>query len=227
MNLIAISGKANSGKNTIASIINKLTNNKYEEKSFANKLKDIVCLLIGCTREELEDREFKEKELSEEWWYYTNTLFYNENKKLIPYLKTDKSLHNNTNWYIIKLTPRLLLQLLGTECGRQIIHPNIWINSLFVDYKGHFIGTVNNKKQYGKKLPNWIITDLRFKNELEAIKNRNGIIIRINRNNIQLSNHLSETDLDNSTFDYVIDNDSSIEELEEKIKQILLTEKII
>ena len=34
---------------------------------FADKLKDIVCLLIGCTRQQLECREFKEKELGEEW----------------------------------------------------------------------------------------------------------------------------------------------------------------
>ena len=37
---------------------------------FADKLKDIVCLLIGCERKKLENREFKEKELGEDWWYY-------------------------------------------------------------------------------------------------------------------------------------------------------------
>ena len=55
MGIIGISGKKTVGKNTIAKIINQLTNNKYEEKCFADKLKDIVCLLIGCTREQLED----------------------------------------------------------------------------------------------------------------------------------------------------------------------------
>ena len=42
----------------------------YQIKKFADKLKDIACLLIGCTREQLEDREFKEKELGEEWVAY-------------------------------------------------------------------------------------------------------------------------------------------------------------
>ena len=40
MSIIGISGKKTVGKNTIAKIINQLTNNKYEEKCFADKLKD-------------------------------------------------------------------------------------------------------------------------------------------------------------------------------------------
>jgi hypothetical protein len=39
----------------------------FEIKKYADKLKDFVCILIGCTREQLEDQEFKEKELGEEW----------------------------------------------------------------------------------------------------------------------------------------------------------------
>ena len=37
--------------------LSEVTNS--EIKKFADKLKDIVCLLIGCTREQLEDQEFK------------------------------------------------------------------------------------------------------------------------------------------------------------------------
>ena len=88
------------------------------------------------------------------------------------------------NWqtaYKRILTPRLLLQLLGTECGRNIIHPNIWVNSLISEYK-----SINNRGQKPKDdiftFPNWIITDMRFPNELEAIKNRGGISIRVFRN---------------------------------------------
>ncbi len=87
--LIGISGKMGSGKNLVCTIIQGLTaakkhnienpsfewikkyyiNSIWEQKAFAGKLKDMVCMLIGCTREQLEDREFKEKELGEEWWY--------------------------------------------------------------------------------------------------------------------------------------------------------------
>ena len=63
--IIAISGKKQSGKNAIAKIINQLTNNKYEEKCFADKLKDIICMLINCTREQLEDESIKSLSLQE------------------------------------------------------------------------------------------------------------------------------------------------------------------
>ncbi len=97
--IIGISGKINSGKDTVAQIwqwldskselpyIDWIKENIYNGydigglsmyqdegswkiKKFADKLKDIVCILIGCTREQLEDREFKEKELGEEWNKY-------------------------------------------------------------------------------------------------------------------------------------------------------------
>ena len=63
-NLISISGKIGSGKDTVAGIIQKITGNQFEIVRFADKVKDIVCLLLNCTREQLEAREFKEKALS-------------------------------------------------------------------------------------------------------------------------------------------------------------------
>lgn len=160
-NLIAISGKANSGKDTVGKIIQYLTDTKtnfpdtytvetkinnygphvnsiltYQIKKFADKLKDIVCLLIGCTKEQLEDREFKEKELGEEWNIW-ECIGYHEERFIA--LTKEKAEAPQGGYYtanLIKLTPRKLLQLLGTECGREIIHPNIWCNSLFSDYYG-------------------------------------------------------------------------------------------
>ena len=85
--LIGISGKIGSGKDTVGKIIQYLIAKQYaldkdieeteiqpfhlyddkarekfgkfEIKKFADKLKDIVCLLIDCTREQLEDEVFK------------------------------------------------------------------------------------------------------------------------------------------------------------------------
>jgi hypothetical protein len=91
--IIGISGKKQHGKDTVAQIIQYLTQKKdtcfsdygeylswkknpkeYPESlffwqihKFADKLKDCVCLLIGCTREQLEDEEFKNTPLSSEW----------------------------------------------------------------------------------------------------------------------------------------------------------------
>ena len=65
--IIGVSGHMNSGKDLVGLIIQHLTDSNWKIKKFADKLKDIVCLLIGCTREQLEDRKFKETPLSSEW----------------------------------------------------------------------------------------------------------------------------------------------------------------
>ena len=135
-NLISVSGKKGSGKNLVATIITDLTYDQapWEVKSFADKLKYITCSLIGCTREQLEDREFKEKELGEEWWYVKLDNKLISVQEYIDYIKGTTYSFNEKD--IIKLTPRKLLQLLGTECGRNIIHPNLWVLTLMQDYKG-------------------------------------------------------------------------------------------
>ena len=135
-NLISVSGKKGSGKNLVAAIITDLNYDQapWEVKSFADKLKYITCSLIGCTREQLEDREFKEKELGEEWWYVKLDNKLISVQEYIDYIKGTTYSFNEKD--IIKLTPRKLLQLLGTECGRNIIHPNLWVLTLMQDYKG-------------------------------------------------------------------------------------------
>ena len=229
--LIGISGKANSGKNTVASIINDLTNNRFEEKCFAGKLKDMVCLLIGCTRSDLEDRDFKERELGEEWWYYSFK------PVMLDYLShRDNTIENGIDKnekYIIKLTPRKLMTLLGTECGRALLHPNIWVNSLFGDYLERIDMTPAPHRSSGINVqslgyPSWIVTDIRFPNEVEAIKSRGGIVIRVNRpdevtlgGGDNLYEHPSETLLDGyQDFDYIIENDGDISDLVRKVKEL-------
>lgn len=287
--IIGISGKIGSGKDLIGRIILglkaglsteeilKLTKNdlwwledklsledksSFEIKKFADKLKDIVCLLIGCTREQLEDREFKEKELGEEW----DRVISSDGKVYLPDEYPDLEYS--------KMTPRLLLQLLGTNCGRDIIHPNVWVNALMNEYKPidckcnepDFCGSPGNCEELAI-YPHWIITDLRFPNEAKAIKNKGGIVIRVNRligknvyvieneqpfqnwcgviesyngNNFYnvinndndvvlvhenqitlLDEHESETALDDyQDWDYVIENDGTVEDLIEKVKEI-------
>lgn len=251
--IIGISGKIGSGKDTIGKIIQLLViwyedlnfdqqasfrkhyidekdfvlrnfnssfiNDKYRIKKFADKIKDIVCLLIGCTREQLEDQNFKNTELEKSW----NKVYYKIAEDKTQFDEGEPSIQLEE-----KLTPRKILQLLGTDCGRNIIHPNIWVNSLFSDYS-NILG----------EYPNWIITDLRFPNELEAIKKRNGITIRVNRkikcycghtitcDCNSKNEHESEKALDDAQFDYIIDNNGTIEELIEKVKEILTKEGII
>jgi len=211
----------------------------WEIKKFADKLKDITCLLIGCTRDQLEDHNFKEKELSEEW---VRWCLYDKDYILKGLCSTKEEVENkygeDGGYYILikeKLTPRKLMQLLGTECGREIIHPNIWCNSLFADYKkqGSIASLSDSElnlliKKEIAKLPNWIITDVRFPNEIQAIKDRGGIVIRVGRDVKNTSNHISETSLDEYfDWDWIINNNSPIENLVKEVKKFLKYYKIL
>jgi hypothetical protein len=129
-------------------------------------------------------------------------------------------------------TIREFLQTLGTECLRDNLSKNIWAAALFADYVSKFNPTNTildemSDMSYKNYYPNWIITDLRFSNELADIKEREGITIRVNRPGINLLDHPSETSLDTAEFNYTIDNSSTIEELIKKVKDILVKEKII
>jgi len=231
--LIGISGKIGSGKDLMFHILGYLAqeddwknfsdymsnaffvHRKYENKKFAYPIKWIVSVLIGCDIRQLEDREFKNKELGEEWRQYFN----DDNCDLVC---------KEESTFSSLLTPRKLLQLLGTEAGRQIIHPNIWVNALFADYNPlgfDYKGSAGKNIKGSWVYPKWIITDVRFPNEVEGIKDRGGIVIRINRDNgtraIDVNPHLSETALDDyDGFDYVVENDGSIEDLVDKIRQL-------
>jgi len=247
--IIGISGKLGSGKDTAADIIQKLYP-FFLRKLFADKLKDFTCSILGCTREELENREFKEDELEEEWWYYES---YSGEK--VNYLDVeDHDKFDSLSWELIKLTPRRIMQLVGTEV-RNLIHPNLWVNAMFQDYRligirSEPLDSPHNVGSYDMlTFPNWIITDVRFPQEAKAIEERGGILIRIERDtelrfpefwkefqesgfeewdaylmaNGQYARayHASETSLDNYEFDHIIQNNDSLEELEDKIKTIL------
>ena len=274
--LIGISGKIGAGKDTVGKIIQYLVGNlnktdiSFEEfsrrlpdlpkdyktpieiKKFADKLKDTVCLWTGCTREQLEDQDFKNTEIGPDWVRYAKAIgFGDRDGQRIMWSNTctkeEYEEEYRTNWqtaYKINLTYRHLLQLLGIECMRNTIHLNGWVNALFSEYK------INYNTYAGESLkdsyPNWIITDMRFPNELQAIKSRGGITIRVEKplhrcncttleaedcnrkcsKSVNLE-HESETALDGAVFDYVIHNDGTIKDLIEKVKVILLEEKLL
>jgi len=72
-------------------------------------------------------------------------------------------------------------------------------------------------------LPNWVITDTRFENELLAIKKRDGICVRIDSKFAEKGDtHLSETQWRDWKFDYVLDNNGTLEELVKNTYNMLL-----
>lgn len=199
MELIGIGGCMQSGKDTIAKIIMELRKDKpWKILRFADAVKDIVCILLNCTRNDLEDINFKNKELGKEW--------------------DNNIIKNNSYTASIKMTPRKLLQLIGTECGRNIIHPDIWVNCLKKKY-------YQFRNQY-----NIIIPDLRFDNEANFVKENNGKIIIVERENIinseSIKSHSSENSLTIDQNYSIIKNNGTISDLTIQIEKILTSYKI-
>jgi ABC-type dipeptide/oligopeptide/nickel transport system ATPase component len=247
--IIGINGKIGSGKDTVGKIIQYLTlstkhgpyigfetfddvtldrNSKFEVKKFAGKVKTIASLLTGIPVENFEDQEFKKSILGVEW----GTVQQIPLNSIPPFADID---------FNVMMSVREFLQKLGTEAMRDGLHENVWVNALFADYRpqpnkavAEFLaaeGLPQSMNAGEENYPNWIITDMRFPNEMKAVEERKGITVRVNRNNgtraIDINPHPSETSLDDAEFNYTIENDGSIDDLIEKVRQILITEKII
>lgn len=104
--LIGITGHKFSGKSTVASMLSEMLG--YPVVSFADKLKDVCCVLTGCTREQLEDFSFKEKHL-------------------VPTYLWPLCAHGEAT-----PTYRRFLQCFGTDIMRAL-NPNIWIEATLYD----------------------------------------------------------------------------------------------
>lgn len=103
-----------------------------------------------------------------------------------------------------------MLQKIGTDCMRKGLHPDTWVFSLMSKYTED---------------QNWIIDDVRFKNEANAIKKSGGILIRLEGDPMNMRskdsrdpNHESETGLDDyENFDIVFHNTPPIENIKKLI----------
>ena len=187
----------------------------YQIKKWAGPLRKVASILLGMDEQYLYTREFKESILPECWW------FWDDGCSTEPYIGGNTK---NLYEYNTVLTPtngRLFLQMLGTNAMRDGLHVNTWVNALISEYRPEKMSEYNPSK--------WIISDTRFLNELQAVRDRNGITIKVERPSlVSTDNHPSETSLDHITdWDYIITNDSSIEDLIEKVRVILQTEGIL
>jgi hypothetical protein len=230
--IIGLSGYAKSGKDTVAQFIQELTSPVIEDyghfkrgewvpmrgsspwviKKFSAKLKQIASMFLGIPAEDFEKHDVKDMYLGPEWDLDTTDAAYFG----LPgarFLEPDEYYRPDGRVYK-RMTVREFLQKLGTEGVRFGLHPNAWVNALMADYKPapHYHAHYDSIPE--QKEPDWLITDTRFPNEAQAIKDRGGIIIRVDRPGVQPTNgHSSETALDNWPFDYRIANVSDLESL--------------
>jgi hypothetical protein len=209
--IVGFVGFIGSGKDTAADYL--VNFHEFRRDSFANTLKDAVACVFGWDRVLLEGRTKEAREWREQvdaWW---------AERLNMP-----------------DLTPRLMLQLWGTEVCRIGFHDDIWIASL------------ENKMR--KTGDNIVISDVRFPNEIKAIHNAGGIVVRIKRGDdpewydaavsanagpngnatwslskaklAQLKIHASETAWVGGAIDHTVYNDTTIDALFEQIKNLVI-----
>lgn len=136
----------------------------------------------------------------------------------------DKKEEIDSRWQI---KPREFFQKFGTEYAQYILPQHF--PKLFEDI---------NKKQFWVKLFwNWYVTelkkdknlkvviaDVRFRHEFNFIKEKDGYVIKIERETGQTDSHISENQLEEigeGEYNYIIYNNGSIEELHLKLKDII------
>lgn len=108
-------------------------------------------------------------------------------------------------WEIAKTYPeaRRLLQRLGTEVGREMFGQNFWVEQALR-------GATPDSRI--------VISDVRFPNEADAIKELGGKIVRINRLNTEAVNsHPSEHAMDDYAFDKVINNHTTVDDFADDV----------
>lgn len=218
----------------------------WEIKKYAAKLKQIASLLTGIPVEKFEDQDFKKTFMPEVWEQLVPAKKEHVRfKELSKYLAEGCTFDSTTAPLasvgfgaketvftqvtipekLQKYTVRGFLQRLGTEAIRDGIHPNTWVNALMADYNPEGFWP---EEAWPGKIPNWIITDCRFPNEAQAIKDKGGIVIRVTRPGENLGDlHPSETSLDAWTFDFVLDNSGSITQLKDNVAFFLHTNKLL
>lgn len=196
--IIGISGKIGSGKDTAAKIFQSLYQNLEDSKMgeptwMIKKFADKLKERIALTWN-IDRRKLEDQDFK---------------TQIVPSLG---------------ITWRKLMQLEGEKMRE--IDIDYWVKARMVDYSPS---------------KNWLITDLRYPNEAEAIKKAGGYLLRLERSwlppikgddgtTVYLkrfplfeSQHSSETALDDyKEFDFIVQNEGTIRDLEEKLKSLKL-----
>jgi energy-coupling factor transporter ATP-binding protein EcfA2 len=174
--LIGITGRAGSGKDTLARHIAELYG--HEVYAFATPLKQLLNKRFGWTMEMWDDRQWKESPAVSGVFVHGRQLGLQD-----PLL-----------------SPRQLAQWLGTDVIRDTAGADIWINAMYRKWaKGLFEALV--------------ISDVRFDNEAEAIRDLGGVIFNIVRPTAaSINSHISEKGVQSRFIDVTITNDGSIDE---------------
>ena len=111
----------------------------------------------------------------------------------------------------IGVSPRQMMQTLGTEWGRSCIHPELWVMVA--------AGAVEQQRKLGRDV---VIDDVRFPNEAEMIRRLGGELWLVDRPGVVYEGeHASEGALADVLPDVVVHNSGSLEHLREVVAALL------
>lgn len=212
--IVAISGKKQAGKNTVAEYVKHLQPNRVRLYSYADKLKQFCIECLGLSHRQCYGSDEDKNTLTHLLWenmpgvisdptldVYYSIKEYEQIKKngkidFYPGLKSLGSIlvaHEPG-----MMTAREVMQFFGTEIGRRMYN-NIWVDA-----------TIRQIKM--DQIPIAIITDCRFPNEVHTVLDSQGIVIRLTRDIFDgIDVHDSELVLDADRFNwelftYIVDN---------------------
>lgn len=133
------------------------------------------------------------------------------------------------NW---GLSPRVIMQRIGTEVGRSI-HPDTWVKHTLdnirsaADGEG-FVERDDVGRRFNRIPPTvastlWVVTDVRFPNEATAIRAAGGRVVKVVRPSLGVptDEHPSETSVDLIDADVNIVNDGTLDTLRDKVFEAL------
>lgn len=123
------------------------------------------------------------------------------------------NLHGRVGYDKSKENPevRRLLQLLGTEVGRNMFGANVWLDLMFRE--------ANELREEGVSVA---VAGIRFANELDAIRANGGTLVWVERPGFSpVNTHASDNTLSAADFDTVIVNDGTLTDLARKVDDLV------
>ena len=187
MKLIGITGRKRSGKDSLATIIKDYSREEYTRVSFADPMRQImeeVCLFPRpYNYETMKEEPVLVLDTTESFFkpMVVKMLSYNADNPDEIHKNGIKFMKFSLQFNKRRFSPREFLQKLGTEFGREQLGENIWVDML--------ISSLDKEKSY-------IIPDVRFDNEAEAIRKAGGKVIKVIRPSLEEGpvedNHSSE-----------------------------------
>lgn len=224
--IIGICGLSGSGKDTVGAFLRK--GYGFESIAFADPMKRFCAELFDWDEERLWGPSERRNE--------PDPRYVRSVERVGSFLgpRSDQTPSPAREKVPTELTARHALQQLGTEWGRAC-YPGVWVDyalRLAKKLDGSQLGysrLLGPHRMARGPCPGVTITDVRFRNEVEAVKAAGGKVWRIVRPRSGLQGaaalHVSETEmaaLPDAAFDRVIQNDGTLEDLEKKAADALV-----